>query len=149
MYCQSVCINNWWKKVKKTEQMGPNWITKYSIFTEKNPPLVGAWSNTATGCPEWFWSPCLWRYSKTQVDVAQSSLLWLTLFWSGVGLGGCLKKPSSLIFYVILCCVQADEAQEKPIGRNVRLLLFSLVCCQDKISLAKGADVGRRALKGL
>lgn len=35
--------------------------------------------------------------------------------------------PSSLIFPVILCCVEADEPQEKPVGRNVRLLLTVLL----------------------
>lgn len=102
---------------------------KYKIFHLhwRKTPQVGAWSNTATGYPEWFWTLCLWRYSlKTQLDMAQSNLLWLTKFWSGAGLGGCLKMPSSLIFSVILCCVQADKPQEKPIGRNVRLLLTVL-----------------------
>lgn len=39
----------------------------------------------------------------------------------------CLKMPSNLIFSVNLCCVQADKPQEKPTGRNVRLLLAVLL----------------------
>lgn len=130
----SVCTNIWWKKVNKTESMGTNWNTKYSIYTEEkllrwkhdqalqqatqNGSGLSVFGDTQnpTGCgPE---QPAL-------VDpVFIRSWTW-----------GCLKVPSSLIFSVILCCVQTDEPQEKAIGRNVRLLLtvlLSLLSGQNK-----------------
>jgi len=105
----SVCINIWWKRVKKPVRLfsvvysDNGHKLKYKIFHLHGikTSLLGGWSNTATGYLERFWSLVSFEVLKTQLDVVLSNLLWLTLIWSGVGLTGDLWRclPTSTIVW--------------------------------------------------
>ena len=96
----------WWCPVTGQGAEGTNRDTGGSMWTQERTSLLWRLQRAGTGCPDWWCSPLLCRYSKpTWIFPAQPTVG--NCFGRGLGWGKSPEVPSNLCSSVILSLLQA------------------------------------------